>query len=82
MNRYERKRLTQKKLKKLHDNEVYFVYSKSTKNGQTYYQPLQFSGCRKYAKKQTNRKVRNSRNDFKLKGCAYRRKFDYRYTLF
>ena len=82
MNRYERKRKTQKKLKKLHDNNIYFVYSKSTDKDETYYQPLHMSGCRKVAKRQTNKRVRNSRNDFKLKGCAYRRKFDYWWTLF
>lgn len=81
MNRYERKRLTQKKMKKLHDEGVYFVSCKE--NGEKeYYQPLHLSGCRKYAKRRTNRIVRKSRSDFSSKGCAYRRKFDYWYTLF
>lgn len=82
MNKYERKKITQKKMKKLHENGVYFVSCKSNKDGCEYYQPLYLSGCRKYAKRRTNRMLRKSRNDFNLKGCAYRRKFDYWWTLF
>lgn len=81
MNRHERKRLTQKKLKKLYEQDVYFVTKKGTGDFK-YYQRVYLSGIRKFAKRETNRKLRNSRNDFKLKGCAYRRKFDYWYTLF
>lgn len=81
MNRYERKKLTQKKMKNLYDNKVYFVY-KHEKDGKEYYQRLYMSGGRKYAKRETNRKLRNSKVDYKLNGCAYRRKFDYWWTLF
>lgn len=81
LNKYDRKRITRKKMKKLHDNGVYFVSCKSSDKGE-YYQPLHLSGCRKYAKKRTNRILRKSRNDFNLRGCAYRRKFDYWWTLF
>ena len=83
MNRYERKRKTQQKMKKLHDDNVYFITHKSDKeSGEEYYQRLYLSGCRKLAKKRTNRIIRNSKNDFNLRGCAYRRKFDYWWTLF
>ena len=82
MNRYDRKRITQKKMKKLHDNDCYFVDLKEDSEGDENYQPLHLSGCRKYAKRRTNRILRKSRNDFNLRGCAYRRKFDYWYTLF
>lgn len=83
INRYERKRKTQEKLRKLHENKVYFVSKKGTSDGKkVYFQPLYLSGCRKYAKKRTNRILRKSRDDFNLKSCAYRRKFDYWWTLF
>lgn len=82
LNRYDRKRITQRKMKKLHDNNCYFVYLKDDNKGGKYYQPLYLSGCRKYAKRRTNRILRKSMNDFNLRGCAYRRKFDYWYTLF
>lgn len=82
MNNYERKKLTQKKMKKLHEKHVYFITDKTTESGKIYYQRLYLSGCRKYAKRETNSKIRNSKSDFNLKGCAYRRKFDYWNTLF
>ena len=82
INRYDRKRITQKKMKKLHDNNVYFVYSKDNDDGEEYYQPLHLSGRRKYAKRRTNKILRKSRNDFNLGGCAYRRKFDYWWEIF
>lgn len=83
MNRYDRKKITQNKMKKLHENEKsYFVSEKESANGEVYYQPLHLSGCRKYAKKRTNRIIRKSRNDFSNRGCAYRKKFDYWWTLF
>lgn len=82
MNGYERKKITQKKMKKLyHKKKSYFV-CKREKGGKEYYQRLYLSGCRKYAKRETNRKLRNSKVDYDLKGCAYRRKFDYWWTLF
>ena len=82
MNYYDRKKLTQKKMKKLHDKGSYFVSQRTTENDEVYYQRFYLSGCRKYAKRRTNRIIRKSKSDFKLKGCAYRRKFDYWYTLF
>ncbi len=82
MNRYERKLITKKKLRKLHENSSYFVYEKESPKGKSYYKRLYLSGCRKYAKRQTNRLVRKSKESFCSKGCAYRRKFDYWYTLF
>lgn len=81
MNRYERKMMTKKKLKKLHEDYSYFISEKEDENGYTFLRPFYLSGCRKLAKQETNNKIRNS-NDFKLKGCAYRRKFDYWNTLF
>lgn len=82
MNRYTRKRKTKEKMKKLHDKHVYFISKKDTDNGEVYYQRLYLSGCRKLAKRETSRKIRKSKNDFKMNGCAYRRKFDYWNTLF
>ena len=83
MNRYERKRKTQKKMNKLHDENVYFITHKCDSDTEKrYYQRLYMSGKRKYAKKRTNRIIRNSKNDFNLTGCAYRRKFDYWWELF
>lgn len=72
---------TRKKLEKLREDNSYFLSEKSNEFGETYLRPFYLSGCRKYAKRMTNRKLRKS-NDFKLKGCAYRRKFDYWNTLF
>lgn len=68
-------------MKKLEECNSYFLSEKENENGETYLCPFYMSGCRKFAKKQTSRKLRKS-NDFKLNGCAYRRKFDYWYTLF
>lgn len=81
LNRYERKMKSRKKLRRLHEENSYFVYEKENENGETYLCPFYLSGCRKFAKKQTSKRLRKS-NDFKLNGCAYRRKFDYWYTLF
>ena len=82
MNRYDRKRITQNKLKKKCRDYVYFVEEKTDDDGKAYYQRFYMSGVRKLAKRETNRRLRKSKNDYKLRGCAYRRKFDYWNTLF
>lgn len=80
MNRYERKRLSQVKMKKLYDKGVYFVSDRSNKKGKVYYKRFYLSGMRKFCKKETNRKYRKSKE--LLQGCAYRRLYDYWWTLF
>lgn len=82
LNRYERKLITKRKLKKLHDKSSYFVYETESPKGQKYYKRLYLSGSRKFAKRQTNRLVRKTKENICSKGCAYRRKFDYWYTIF
>lgn len=81
LNRYDRKRKTQLKMRKLYNRNCYFVTRKYSREFE-YYQRLYLSGKRKYAKRVTNRKIRHGRNKSKKKGCAYRREFDYWYTLF
>lgn len=80
-NRYERKRKTQLKMRKLYDDDCYFVTRKGSRE-ESYYQRLYLSGKRKFSKQRTNRKIRGNRNEMMKKGCAYRREFDYWYTLF
>lgn len=82
-NGYFRKQKAKKRLEKLAKQGVYFVYEAENKeSGKKYFKKFYLSGCRRYAKRETNRKVRQSKNDFKLKGCGYRKKFDYWNTLF
>lgn len=81
LNRYARKKETQRRLRR-GSKYNYFITERENKTGDIWYSRMYLSGCRKLAKKQTNKKVRKSRNDFSQRGCAYRRKFDYWWTLF
>ena len=61
-------------MKKLEKCNSYFLSEKENENGETYLCPFYMSGCRKFTKKQTSRKLRKS-NDFKL-NSAIKRKLD------
>jgi hypothetical protein len=77
LNKYERKKIDQQRLKRL-SNHWWTVYYKEDENR---YIKIYYSGRRKYAKYCSNRKVRNS-NDFPLRGNGYRKVFDYWWTIF
>jgi hypothetical protein len=78
LNRYYKKKIDKAKKKKLAEISWFPVYYDEHKQR---YVHTYLSGCRKYAKWCTNRKVRNT-NDFSLKGSGYRKTFDYWWTLF
>lgn len=78
LNRYERKKITQKRLKKIHS---YTWWTTSYDENLDIYKRHYISGCKKYAKYCSRRKVRNS-FDFPLKGNGYRKCFDYWWTIF
>lgn len=83
LNRYARKQRAKRKKKRLADQGVYFVYEKECREtGNKYVTQFYLTGSRKLAKRETNRKIRNSKNDFSLKGGGYRKKFDYWWTVF
>lgn len=83
LDRYSRKQKGKSHFERLAKQGVYFVYeTENEQTGKKYVKRLYLSGCRKLAKRETNRKVRNSKNDFSLKGGGYRKKFDYWWTLF
>ena len=67
-------------MKKLYDNNVYFVSDRMGREDKVYYKRFYLSGPRKFAKRETNRKYRKSKE--LLQGCAYRRVYDYWWTLF
>lgn len=78
LNKYERKKIDQQKLKRLSKLSWYTVYYKEDENR---YIKIYYSGARKYAKYCSNRKVRNS-NNFPLRGGGYRKVFDYWWCIF
>lgn len=78
LNRYERKKITQQRYKRLHKLRWWTVYYKEEENR---YIKIFYSGRRKYAKYCSNRKVRNS-NEFSLRGGGYRRVYDFWWTVF
>jgi len=74
LNKYERKKLTQQKYKKLSQLKRWWtVYYNEDEDR---YIKIYYSGRRKYAKYYSNKKVRNT-NDFPLRGNGYRKVFDY-----
>jgi HD superfamily phosphohydrolase len=78
LNKYERRKIDQQKLKRL--SELSWCTAYYCKDRQRYIK-IYYSGRRKYAKYCSKRKVRNS-NDFPLKGNGYRKVFDYWWTIF
>ena len=81
VNRYKRKRKREDKLQRLVNNNSYVVYTKE-RDGKEYIVRVYSSGRKGFAKKQSNRVIRNSRNDFQLKGSGYRKKYDYWWTVY
>ena len=78
LNHYKRKRIDRIKKEKLAKISWFPVWYDEDKKQ---YRHLYLSGCRKYAKRQTNKIIRNT-NNFQLKGSGYRKTFDYWNTLF
>lgn len=78
LNKYERKKIDQQKLKKLSQLNWWAVYYYEQEDR---YIRCYLSGGKKYAKYCSKRKVRNS-NDFPLRGNGYRKVFDYWWTIF
>jgi|GEM_PF-1877285 len=78
LNKYERKKIDQQKLKKLSELSWWVVYYCDDRQR---YIRCNYSGRKKYAKYCSKRKVRNS-NDFPLRGNGYRKVFDYWWTIF
>lgn len=72
VNRFSAKRIT-----KLRRKKSRFWYWNDNKP----WQRLYLSGCRRYAKNQTNRKIRQTRGDIP-NGGGYRKMWDYDNTLF
>lgn len=70
-----------KRIQKLIDANGYFYSEKENEFGIKYYTRFYLSGCRKLAKKMTNRKLRKSYT-YVPKGAFYRKVFDYDNTLF
>lgn len=62
-----------------YDNRNYFNSIRQNKDGKLYARKIYMSGMKKYCRKQTNRKVRKSNAG---NYGAYRKTFDYWYTLF
>jgi hypothetical protein len=81
LNRYECKKITQKKLKKLHDLHCYFVRIDSF-NELGFYRRVYLSGRRGYAKWCSRRAVRNREDFTTYKSNSYRKVFDYGWTLY
>lgn len=79
-NKYSRKMKEKQKLKKLVSQNSYFYSEKESENGEIYYTRFYLSGCRKFAKRMTSKK--NRKVTYLSNGAAYRRNFDYWYTLF
>lgn len=79
---YKRKRGDKKKLNKLIKIDSYFVHP--ARYNRNFYTRIYLSGCRKYAKNQTNRRIRRHVNfDDKISSPSYYRKvFDCWWTLF
>lgn len=75
-NRYKGKKRGEYRLQKLVKNNSYFVYMKK-RDGKEYLKRFYLSGIRSRAKKQTNKIIRHSKNDFPLNGNGYRKKYDY-----
>lgn len=80
-NRYMRKFIGRKKLKKLYDKGVYNVWEKDGENG-TFLTQFYLSGSKKVAKKCSNKTIRQSRNNFPLNGSGYRKKYDYWWLVY
>lgn len=78
LNRYECKKMTQKKAKNLTSMIWWATYYREDEG---YYKRCYESGRKKYAKYCTNRKVRH-RNDFSLKCGGYRKVHDYWWDVF
>lgn len=78
LNKYERRKLTQQKYKKLSQLRWWTVHYKEDEDR---YIKVYYSGRRNYAKYCSNRKVRNN-NDFSLRGGGYRKVFDYWWCIF
>lgn len=79
LNRYERKKITQKRLKKVADLYGYFIRFDEKKQ---IYTRRYISGVRGYAKWCSRRKIRNRYDFATYKSNSYRRLFDYWYTIF
>ena len=77
LNHYKKNHIDKIKLKKLYD----YVYTVYFNEAEQRYKRFYLSGCRKYAKWCTNRKVRNA-DDFPLKGGGYRKTFNYWWVVF
>ena len=71
LNQYKRKKITQRKLKKLHKERCYSVWSRGK-----YYTKYYLSGKKKLAKKITNRKLRQYKG-YVGDGGDYRKFHDY-----
>ena len=80
-NRYNKNRISKKKLNALKDKGIYAVSFKEH-DGKKYLTRFYLSGRKKFAKKQTNKIIRKSRNNFNLRGGGYRKKFDYKWTVY
>lgn len=77
LNKYKRKRITQKKIKKI--NNILWWASSFEKEG--YYKRYYYSGRKKYAKHCSNKIIRHT-SDFPLKGGGYKKAFDYWWNIF
>lgn len=81
-NTYQKsKRGKQRKIKKV--SYVWYIGKvKDTKGKVLYIQPLKLSKTRKFAKKQTNKRIRQRKYDYLLEGANYRKVYDYWWTVF
>ena len=79
LNKYERKKITYKRLKKLHSISLYTcgAYEKNGRLTRFY-----LSGRKGYAKWCSDRKVRHGNKEFCLRGGGYRKVFDYWWTVY
>ncbi len=76
LNQYKRKKITQRKLKKLHRERCYSVWNRGK-----YYDKYYLSGRKKVAKKITNKKLRQYKG-YVGDGGNYRKFHDYWWNIF
>lgn len=81
-NRYNRKRIREKKLRDLEEKGAYATTTKESEEGKEYLTRFYLSGRKTFAKKQSNKVIRKSRNNFSLYGGGYRKKYDYWWTVY
>ena len=81
INHYEQKLKTKKKIEKLINEKSYFYSIKENDNDEEYYTRFYLSGCRKFAKRNSSKKVRYYQNQIP-KGAYYRKIYDYWNDLF